>query len=114
MESPELPGGECLNHMPRCLQGAVVDGPVPAPDLAPAVPARTAPAMAPAPSAPATNPLSFLVNVRPRPHARKQIPMTQRPWTMPLLAVEAQCSEGPLIDAMPFVACPARHHGLKH
>lgn len=45
------------------LQGAVVDGPVPAPDLAPAVSAKPAPVMAPAPSASANNPLSFLVNV---------------------------------------------------
>ena len=46
------------------VQGAVVDGPVPAPDLAPSVPAQHA-AMAPAPAAPATNPISFLVDVRP-------------------------------------------------
>ena len=45
------------------LQGAKVEGPIPAPDLAPGRPmAHMAPAMAPAPAVP-DNPLSFLVQV---------------------------------------------------
>ena len=47
----------------RVLQGAKVEGPIPAPDLAPGRPmAHMAPAMAPAPAVP-DNPLSFLVQV---------------------------------------------------
>ena len=49
------------------MQGTKVEGPVPAPDLAPAgaAPAEAAPAMAPAPAAAAVpaNPLSFLLQV---------------------------------------------------
>ena len=50
-----------------CVQGSKVEGPVPAPDLAPSVPLAHAAAMAPAPTAPINplNPVSLLVNVRP-------------------------------------------------
>ena len=56
--------------MPKCLlrvQGSKVEGPVPAPDLAPSVPLAHAAAMAPAPTAPINplNPVSLLVNVSP-------------------------------------------------
>lgn len=65
------------------LQGTQVEGPIPAPDLAPVAPAaQHAPAMAPAPSAMAAanavNPLSFLVKV----------PLSSIPVTMPLKLVQ--------------------------
>ena len=43
------------------LQGTVVDGPVPAPFLAPAMPKTAAPVAAPMPSAQPDTPLSFLI-----------------------------------------------------